>query len=296
MRNKCSNLFIVCGCLAGMLLASQTGQAQQDGMHRVELLVVAYPSGGAGEQWEALPELAYPEAARYLMDPQDARSGSLSGGGSTTEPAAPLASAATGGLAPTGLPATYLQLPAGDREFGARAAAMRNSGRFRVLFHEAWVQPMSGQSAAVPIVLDDSWEGGAWPELQGTVTVYKSGDYLLATNLWLNTAGEYLPGAWRMPAPPRGPRPGTAREDAAGLPAAGLPANGSLDGETGAFADYPYRHAVLIQQTRKVRSGQPLYIDHPMLGVVVKVSSLDAPAAVPPAVGGETPVQANPVP
>lgn len=296
MRNRFSSLFFVCGCLAGMLLASQTTQAQQDGMHRVEILVVAYPSGGAGEQWDALPELAYPEASRYLIDAQDARSAALSGGGSPTDPTAPLESAATGGLAPTGLPSTYLRLPATDREFGARAAAMQHSGRYRVLFHEAWVQPMSGQAAAVPIVLDNSWEGGAWPELQGTVTVYKSGDYMLATNLWLNTAGEYLPGAWRMPAPPRGPRPGTAREDAAGLTAAGLPANSSLDGETAVAADYPYRHAVLMQQTRKVHGGKPLYIDHPMLGVVIKVSSLDAPAAVPPEVGGATPVQANPVP
>ncbi len=33
---------------------------------------------------------------------------------------------------------------------------------------------------------------------------------------------------------------------------------------------YPYRHAVLLDQTRRMRSGEIHYIDHPLLGVIIK--------------------------
>ena len=36
--------------------------------------------------------------------------------------------------------------------------------------------------------------------------------------------------------------------------------------------DYAFRHAVLVQQKRRMRSGELHYIDHPLLGILVKVS------------------------
>jgi hypothetical protein len=40
---------------------------------------------------------------------------------------------------------------------------------------------------------------------------------------------------------------------------------------------YPYAHAVLLKQTRRMRSKEVNYIDHPMFGVVVKVTPLSLP-------------------
>ena len=39
---------------------------------------------------------------------------------------------------------------------------------------------------------------------------------------------------------------------------------------------YPYRHAVLLQQTRRMRSGEVNYIDHPMLGAIIKFTPVTA--------------------
>ncbi|MFV0276095.1 MAG: CsiV family protein [Parahaliea sp.] len=39
---------------------------------------------------------------------------------------------------------------------------------------------------------------------------------------------------------------------------------------------YPYRHAVLLRQSRRMRDGEAHYIDHPLLGVVVKVTPVTA--------------------
>ena len=38
---------------------------------------------------------------------------------------------------------------------------------------------------------------------------------------------------------------------------------------------YPWRHAVLMQQSRRMRSNELHYLDHPLLGVVVKLTPLD---------------------
>ena len=38
----------------------------------------------------------------------------------------------------------------------------------------------------------------------------------------------------------------------------------------------PWRHAVLMQQKRRMRSQEVHYIDHPMLGVIVKLMPLNA--------------------
>ena len=39
---------------------------------------------------------------------------------------------------------------------------------------------------------------------------------------------------------------------------------------------YPYRHAVLVQQKRRMRSNEVHYIDHPLLGAVIKFTPVTA--------------------
>ncbi|MEE4661530.1 MAG: CsiV family protein, partial [Halieaceae bacterium] len=51
----------------------------------------------------------------------------------------------------------------------------------------------------------------------------------------------------------------------------------------GPQVDYPWRHAVLLQQRRRMRSGELHYIDHPLLGIVVRISPLEFPPFVSPA-------------
>jgi len=39
---------------------------------------------------------------------------------------------------------------------------------------------------------------------------------------------------------------------------------------------YPYRHAILMQEKRRMRSNETHYLDHPMLGLVVSITPLTA--------------------
>jgi hypothetical protein len=40
-------------------------------------------------------------------------------------------------------------------------------------------------------------------------------------------------------------------------------------------SEYPYRHAIAIQQTRRMRSGEIHYLDHPTLGIVVSITRIE---------------------
>lgn len=273
MRDRLFSLQHLLGAVLGALLISQASLALSQTHYRVELMIFAYTPGGAAEQWEALPELVYPEGSRLLIDHRE-----TSGIPSTPLSDQPSSLPADSNVSLMTAPEAYVLLPPSEREFGARAASMRSSGRYRILFHETWLQPVAGQAAAVPVVMDSG--DGEWPELQGTVTLYQSGDAILETNLWLNTRGEYLPGTWRMPPPPRGPKIAAATQLAAveespddASPVSGLAMAG--------LGEYPYRHAVLLQDSRRLRTGEVSYIDHPMLGVVAKISALEAPATAP---------------
>jgi len=192
-------------------------------------------------------------------------------------------------------PTPYVILANAELEFRGKAAYMERSGRYKTLFHETWVQPMAEQGLALPIVVDRSGDLENWPELQGSVTFFISRFLHVETNLWLNTLGEYLPQGWDMPAPPLGPKsltviyPPEPESDPALDPELGYQpiASGffgatvpeSEDEEAEALAEaaepiYPWRHAVSLQQKRKMRSTEVHYIDHPMLGLVIKISPL----------------------
>lgn len=136
-------------------------------------------------------------------------------------------------------------------------------------------------------MLDRSGDSASYPPLQGTITLYRSRFLHLETNLWLNTGGSYLPGDWGMPAPPLGPSSLELVEPpllAAELESAlefGSDYNPAWDqvesmaeAEVEPAPTYPWRHAVLLQQQRRMRSNEVHYIDHPLLGVVIKLTPL----------------------
>ena len=280
----CSKTRIYRYLLLATLVLPQWVQAQSDQLYRVELLVFSRPAGAGAEHWDAIPELAYPARSRFLSyrGEQVERPAS---------PSMPDSTAAPGGglVAGPSQPTPFTTLAAGERRFAAKAAAMQRSGRYRILFHETWIQPMGSQASAMPIVLDRSGDGGPWPALQGSIKLYLSRYFYLDTNLWLNTQGEYLPGDWRMPAPPLAPvSPAAQRSTAIAVQPTSLaePADAEqvaiqFEAETGpeldaAGAEYPYRHAVQLKQTRRMRSGQVVYIDHPLLGVLVTITPLES--------------------
>ena len=269
------------------LLFPLSTEAKTDTWYQVELIVFSHPAGNDAEQWDATPNLAYPSASRLLAD----------------EVSTPVVISQSEQAAPTApvQPAAFTILPSSQQALRNKAAAIQRSSRYQILFHEAWNQQMTDQANARPIVLDRSGDGGAWPELQGTIKLYVARYLYLETNLWLNTRGEYLQGSWRMPAPPLGPsslifeapepelelelepeqpqRETITADPAIDLELQRVPSTLITITESAETLEpiYPFRHAVRLHQTRRMRSGEVHYIDHPMLGVIVKITPLPDP-------------------
>lgn len=277
--------------------------AQEERWYEVELLIFSQPGSNASEQWDALPELTYPTTSRFLVDNRQvaARRAGHEGESELDEfgrlwlrppqevPDIPDAATATG-VAPLrqDSPTPFVSLPRRDSAFYGKAAYMQRSGGYRTLFHERWVQPVRGEKTAVPLIVDRSGDSGDWPLLQGSVKIHISRYLHLETNLWLNTRGEYFPdNAWRMPAPPMGPpsvieeQPETLVDEDPYFVSAPPPPEDALDPNdptlvaTELGPQSPWRHAVLLQQKRRMRSNEVHYIDHPLLGVVIQFTPVD---------------------
>jgi hypothetical protein len=315
--------FIALALAPGIAPAQSTGGER---WFKVELLVFSNRfASSVSEQWEATPALEYPDAFRFLIDTdlvaanREKNRGesvvnefgrqiiTLPGGPAVdcfgrplAQPAASPAEAAETGTLPL-TPTPFVLLPATERTLGGKAAYMQRSGRYRTLFHEAWYQPFRDESNSLPVIIDRSGDTEDWPRLQGSVKFFLSRYLHIQTNLWLNTAGEYLPGTWQMPAPPFGPPqliledpmaaqdcgPGPADDKPASRPSTGFYAPGTSPSQSSdpyglpmdpnapdfdAGPRYPFRHAVLMQQKRRMRSTEVHYLDHPLLGEVVTIT------------------------
>ncbi len=306
--------------IAAVLPISALGQAK-DRWYQVELIIFSNEGNSSSEQWEALPTLEYPNASRFLVFPAQVEARHSQHGGdsevdefgrqlivfedeedtlqaasdipqkATSFATDPGATASTDGAALDSavvpiLPTPFIALPHRQREFHGKSAYMQRTGKYQTLFHETWIQPVLEESRALPLIMDQSGDLQNWPRLQGSIKLHISRYLHIETNLWLNTHGEYLPGEWRMPAPPLGP-PSLVVEKPEPLELTepettpyyvtdaddGVDQELAPEEETGPI--YPWRHAVLLQQKRRMRSNEVHYIDHPLLGVVIKLTPLD---------------------
>lgn len=286
-----------------LVLFAATTHAQDDRWYQVELLIFSHEGGVTAEQWEPLPELNYPGTGRFLVHPELVKNRQGAHGGdskvdelgrqtlspppeNTATDIPPMDAATIASPAPV-TPTPFVALPQRSAEFYGKAAYMQRTGYYKTLFHETWVQPVRDESTAIPLIIDRSGDSGDWPRLQGTVKLHIARYLHIETNLWLNTQGEYLPGEWRMPAPPLGPlsliieepepeeeTPYYINNDESVLTAQNTTLEeGLIAEETGPV--YPWRHAVLLQQKRRMRSKEVHYIDHPLIGVVIKFMPLD---------------------
>jgi hypothetical protein len=276
-----TNHYLLRGLICVVLAAANCSLAKDDRWYRVELMVFSHAGGQSAEQWDPTPELVYPDAARFLSSAGQVKA--ATGNQYQDNPTATTLPA---------LPTPFVILGDSEQQFRGKAAYMQRSGRYRILFHETWLQPVTERSRALPIILDQSGDTGQWPELQGSIQLHLSRYLHLETNLWLNTNGDYLPGSWRMPAPPLGPSSATEEPQESDLyiiPEEG----GSEPAQEDSWQEeswqetspedaevlgpvYPFRHAILLQQKRRMRSTEVHYVDHPMLGVVAKLTPLTA--------------------
>ncbi len=135
------------------------------------------------------------------------------------------------------------------------ADAIASRRNWRVLLHTAWRQPVEDTGRATAIVISGGKQHGIHHELEGAFTLGFAERWLHAdTQLWLSRFGnnEAAFAPTKLPNPPGA----IAQPD---------------DGNTN-----PPTQVVVLQEQRRLRSGELHYFDHPKFGLVVLVTPVTA--------------------
>ena len=194
--------------------------------------------------------------------------------------------ALAGDPTPPPLPASYQLMPYEILKPGLRKLE-KDTGRAPVSVL-SWLQPISAESDAVVV---DKWtQSDREPHIQGTLQINgpsaSSREYRLATNLWTNTTGSYLPQKLpplALPAPPTRVlliEPEQVITQVLEEPTVefidittGLNTlrpepidTGTTEDEDPVVAALP-KHAIALMDQRDLREGYVRYIDHPVIQV-----------------------------
>lgn len=149
-------------------------------------------------------------------------------------------------------------LPTSSHQLGGHSYTLRRDEQFEVLFHQAWNQQMWGESRSTPLIIQAGERHGDHWELEGSINIHIGRFLHLTTNLWLS---EFIYGA-----------------DGVGnygdWPS--LPVLGSESAENA--TDSPFRadqvrvsRIVTFTEKRSMRSKETHYMDHPEMGIMVRM-------------------------
>lgn len=166
---------------------------------------------------------------------------------------------------------------------------------YRVLFHEAWRQYVTGEDQAPWILIEGGESYGDHRELEGSININVARYLHILTDLWftefqINTGQSHR----QWPSLPENPLKRLERISAQdSAPSAGLGitrkirfddspegANNGLDTLLNDFLEAPYmpRRIYTLEQRRRMRSNELHYLDHPRLGLLIKILPYEVPA------------------
>lgn len=279
--------------------AAQENLTSPDGpqWYQVELLIFERQQGGNTgpdvESWPRNVALAYPPNVQHLVDPDgenEANSGTLD----NVDQEQP-----------------FILLERDQLQLTDSARGIQRDSGLRVLFHQAWRQPMVPFEQAPAIIVSGGEKVDEHHELEGSVTFSVSRYLHMHTNLWLTefetNYGQAI-GQW-PPLPKQPPKPGELTDDD-GLSvdlrlqdpqpvlnpwnSTGTTYNANdtdynlgQRNDTLQLNNYGYlsqqpfvtKNIVALQQQRRMRSDELHYVDHPRLGILVRIKNYDPKAA-----------------
>ena len=151
----------------------------------------------------------------------------------------------------------FTPVPTNERSLNPQAATLARSGSYTLLFHQAWRQTIYASKTNIAISGGKVFNGHH--ELEGSISL-SVGQYLkIQTNLWLTKfapAGANTTESWPE------------------LP--DLPNSFTNDVDTS--LSNPIQRIVKLNQERTMRSNEVHYIDHPVMGLIIKIIPVEANA------------------
>lgn len=150
----------------------------------------------------------------------------------------------------------FTLLKANERQLNPQATTLARNGS--VLFHEAWRQMIYNKKTSIFISGGKQFNGHQ--ELEGSIDLNVAQYLQLKSNLWFT---QFISAQ-------------AATTESDGWPELPAVPNSDLSSSEQAM-DYVSNRIVKINQQRSMRSGEVHYLDHPLVGIIVKIMPYDAP-------------------
>lgn len=288
-------------CAAQTAIA-ETDEVEADRWYQVEVILLAHKSDTDNEIWRSDIALAYPPNWTELKDPNELlieaqacspadESSANADAQIEAEPTSNAALLATDEEAQANCPQAadldrepYYLLPKELHALNDQTQEFKWSRQHRVLFHQAWRQPIVDKTDATSIIINAGDTFGAHSELEGTISISVSRYLHLKTNLWFSEfVHNYGQDKGHWPELPIRPSLQeyslTQIEENIESPWDRVQ---PLNDEYDKILDRPFipEQITLIKQKRRMRSKEVHYIDHPKVGIVILVEPYEIPEAV----------------
>ncbi len=178
----------------------------------------------------------------------------------------------------------YYLLPKSMRALNEQTQELKWSRAHRVLFHEAWRQPILDKDRATSILVSAGESYGQHKELEGTFSISVSRYLHLRTNLWFTQfAHNYGQDKGQWPDLPISPEKLdysiTKIEEDITSPWDKIE---PLSDEYDKILARPFvpERIALIKQKRRMRSKEIHYVDHPNVGMILLIEPYEVPAEI----------------
>ena len=152
-----------------------------------------------------------------------------------------------------------------DEEFQQALRSIKLSSNYEIMATTSWNQPALDGNSAIPILIQAGNEYGGYYELEGSITLVVSRYLHLKTDLWLSDyiqKVEMITPWW---------------ETSNTVTDGGFDASSyqEIDFSSTNYSETVTRYesvrTVVLNESRRMRSGELHYLDNPMFGVLVKV-------------------------
>lgn len=181
-------------------------------------------------------------------------------------------------------PVAYAVLDNENKQLQKHVNRLLRTGQHRLLFHETWLQPFEDRKQAVSLLIRAGKQYDRHYELEGYVSFSVERYLHLNTDLWLSNFISTI-GTEQMPWPvlPTPPTVIKAQQQIASELNLSAPMGiGFFGSQTRPFEllfdqQYSVDRTVVMRQHRRMRSNELHYLDHPLMGILVKVTPYEEP-------------------
>lgn len=246
------------------------------GWYQIELIVFARNNPSLQEHFPTNIQLYYPSVFQTLKDPNASVLAPLNSDISFSDSSSP-------SITPAETPAidfnsqAFYMLPADMRSLNFHANKFANSSEYQLLFHQAWRQVIRDKDQAEWILIDNHRTQPNAPLLSGAIRLSVANYLRAETRLWF---AEFEPNMDDTPNPwPEIPENPELMQQTENHSAEMLTEATESDMQTDAESDstlsepaFRTKRIILLKEKAEMRSNEVNYIDHPILGVIIKIT------------------------